>query len=289
MTNLSKLKYIDIHAHLNFTDFDNDRKEAVERTKKNNVFVINVGTQINTSIDAVLLAEKNQNMFATIGLHPLYINPFFDSKLPNDSQNDPQSMGFESQGQNFQKDRFIPLLKNPKVVGIGECGLDFFRISAKVADFKKSQIDNFKKQIEFAVEFDKPIMIHCRDAYDEIFQILSEYKKTAGQKLRGDLHFFAGSIEDARNFLDLGFDISFTGVITFAPQYFELVKFVPLDRIHAETDCPYVAPVPYRGKRNEPTFVIEVVKKIAEIKAQPIEVVSEQLISNAKKLFNLPI
>lgn len=280
---MKNIKYIDIHSHINFKDFDSDRDSVIERANENDVYIINIGTQINTSIDAVLLAQKNKNMFATIGLHPIYVNSL------SDESNDPESMGFTNQSKNFEKDRFSDLINNKLVVGIGECGLDFFRISGKVADYKNRQIENFKKQIEFAIEHDKPLMIHCRDAYDEVFSILSEYKKTAGQKLRGDLHFFAGNTDDARNFLDLGFDISFTGVITFAPQYGELVKFVPLDRIHAETDCPYVAPVPHRGKRNEPSFVIEIVKKIAEFKNQPLEIVSEQLIANAKRLFNLPI
>ncbi|HMP67562.1 MAG TPA: TatD family hydrolase [Candidatus Paceibacterota bacterium] len=279
------MKYIDIHAHLNFAAYDTDRADVISRIKNNNVFVINVGTQINTSTDAVVLAEQNDNMFATIGLHPIHVNHDF----ADESEISPESSGFTAGGENFDRERFLPLISHKKVVAVGECGLDFFHISRNVQEYKQRQEENFRKQIDFALEFDKPIMIHCRDAYSEVLTILKEYKKTAGRKLRGNIHFFAGSVEQAREFLNIDFTISFTGVITFASQYEELVKFVPLDRIHAETDSPYVAPAPFRGKRNEPTYVIEVAKRIAEIKGENIEKVSEQLLSNAKTLFNLPI
>jgi len=179
-------------------------------------------------------------------------------------------------------------LSNPKVVGIGECGLDFYHLEGNITAAKEKQGKAFRYQIDLAIKFDKPIMIHCRDAYPEVLQILKEYKKEFGDKLRGDIHFFAGTKNEAKSFLDLGFNISFTGVITFAPQYEELVDFVPIDRIHAETDCPYVAPIPHRGKRNEPAYVVHVVEKIAKIKGLTFDKTSAQLLKNAKKLFNLP-
>lgn len=283
------MKYIDIHAHLNFAAFDVDRDAVIGRTLKNNVSVINIGTQINTSTDAVLLAEKYDHMFAFVGLHPIHVNKSFHDEM----EIGPETKPFESRDADFDRSRFLNLMNSKKVVGVGECGLDFFRIVGDVEHYKTRQIENFKKQIEFALEFDKPLMIHCRDAYKEVFEILSGYKKMPlagkdGEKLRGNIHFFAGSIDDARKFLDIGFDISFTGVITFAPQYRELVEFVPIERIHAETDCPYVAPVPNRGRRNEPAFVIDTVNKMAEIKGVSVQKMSEQLIVNAKRLFNLP-
>ncbi len=204
-------------------------------------------------------------MFASIGLHPIYVGR-----------------------EEFKESIFIDLLQNPKVVAIGECGLDFYHLSGDVELLKEKQKEVFEKQIELAIKFDKPLMIHCRDAYPDVLKILNEYKKIAGDKLRGNIHFFAGTKDEARQFLELGFTLSFTGVITFAPQYRELVEFVPIDKIHAETDCPYVAPVPNRGKRNEPVFVIETVKKIAEMKGVSEEVLAKQLLLNAKKLFNLP-
>jgi TatD DNase family protein len=130
-------------------------------------------------------------------------------------------------------------------------------------------------------------MIHCRNAYDDVLDILKEYKKEAGKKLRGNCHFFAGTIDHAKEFLDMDFTISFTGVITFAKEYEELVKYVPLELMHAETDSPYVAPVPFRGGRNEPAFVEKVVNRIADIKEVSFEEVERQLIKNAKELYKL--
>ena len=139
-------------------------------------------------------------------------------------------------------------------------------------------------------------MIHCRDAYDDVLEILKDYKKSIKDgelgnfeesRLRGNCHFFAGTIDHAEAFINLGFTISFTGVITFAKEYADLIRFVPIEFMHAETDSPYVAPIPFRGKRNEPNFVIKVVNKIAEIKELPVEEVEEQLIKNAEKSFNL--
>ncbi len=258
-------KYIDIHAHINFADFSEDRDEVVSRAQKNGVSIINVGTRHTTSIEVTRLTEKYENMYATIGVHPIY-----------------------SDKEEFNENAFSELLENKKVVAIGECGLDYYHLSGDVEAMKEKQKEIFRKQIELAIKFDRPMMIHCRDAYGDILEILNEYKKTAGETLRGNIHFFAGTKNEAEKFLNLGFDLSFTGVITFAPQYKELVEFVPIDKIHAETDCPYVAPAPNRGKRNEPVFVIDVVKKIAEIKGISAEALSKQLILNAQKLFNLP-
>ena len=146
---------------------------------------------------------------------------------------------------------------------------------------------SFEAQIDIAVKYNKPLMIHCRDAYPEVLKILTDKKEIHGDKLRGNFHFFAGTLEEAQQILDLGFNFSFTGVITFAKQYEDLVKMAPLDRIFSETDCPYVTPAPYRGKRNEPAYVSEVVKKIAEIKEMDTEAVNAQIVKNAVNFFSL--
>jgi TatD DNase family protein len=177
------------------------------------------------------------------------------------------------------------LLKHPKVVGIGECGLDYYRLSA---DSAAKQKEAFIAQIDLANEAEKPLMLHIREAYGDALDILKTHANppAGGQ---GNAHFFAGTIEEARRFLDLGFTLSFTGAITFAKQYAELVEYVPLDMIQAETDCPFVAPVPYRGKRNEPAYVTEVVKKIAEIKKLPLEEVEKTLVENAKRVWRVEL
>lgn len=282
------MKYIDIHSHLNFAIFENDLEEVVARMRAQDLFCINIGTTEETSKRAVELADKYDNMYAIVGLHPIKVNPSY-----HDTDEDGENAATVPTGEDFDETIYKNLIQNKKVVGIGECGLDYYHANHEgkgnpnFEDEIARQKINFEKQIEFAIKNDLPIMIHCREAYDDVLIILKKFKSEAGEKLRGDVHFYAGNIEQAQQFLDLDFNISFTGVITFAKQYEELVKFVPIDRIHAETDCPYVAPAPFRGKRNEPVYSIEVVKKIAELKNLPVETVAEQLILNAKKLFKL--
>jgi TatD DNase family protein len=185
------------------------------------------------------------------------------------------------------------------VVAIGECGLDYFHIvdqksntknqnhKAKIIDIKNKQKEVFKKHIELALELDKPLMIHCRDAYPDVLEILNSYFLIHNSKLRGDIHFFAGNWETAQKFLDLGFYLSFTGVITFTHDYDEVIKKMPLGRLMIETDAPYVAPAPYRGKRNEPLFVAEVAKKIAALRGLIYDEVAVATVANARNLFDI--
>lgn len=277
-----KPKYVDIHSHVNFSAYDADREETVGRALDKDVWMINVGTQKHTSKSAVDLAEKYQEgVYAIIGLHPIHTSA---------SHHDKEELGegvkdFDSRGEVFDADFCRGLAKSKKVVGIGECGLDFFRKLEK--DAREKQETAFRAQIELAIELDLPLMIHCRDAYDETLSILREYKTKAGDRLRGDFHFFAGDVGTAQQILDLGFNLSFTGVITFAREYEKLVKFVPLDRMFSETDCPFVTPVPNRGKRNEPANVRDVVSKIARIRNEDSEKVRVKLIENALAFFKL--
>jgi TatD DNase family protein len=251
-----KPDFIDIHAHVNFPEYDLDRDEVVKRAKGSNTWMINVGTDEESSKKAVELAEKySEGVYAIIGLHP------------NDKEI-------------FNKDFYKTLAKSPKVVGIGECGLDYFR--SETEGDKVRQMEVFKAQIELSIEVNKPLMLHIRNAYGDAISVLKQYPKA-----RGNVHFFAGNIAEAKEFIDLGFTLSFTGVITFAKEYIELVKFVSLDKILSETDCPYVTPAPHRGKRNEPFYVNEVVKKIAEIKGESLEKVQKQLVENARHLFGV--
>lgn len=277
-------KFVDIHSHLQFNAFSDDFDEVVKRSLDSETWMINVGTNLKTSIDALALSEKYpEGVFTIIGLHPVHANASFHDKEELGEEGKP----FTSKGEEFNVEEFEKLISHPKVVGVGECGLDFFRIEGDKEVYVQRQINAFESQIDLAVKYDKPIMIHCRDAYPEVLEILSKKKEIYGDKLRGNFHFFAGTLEDAQKILDLGFNFSFTGVITFAEPYKELVKMAPLDRIFSETDCPYVTPAPYRGTRNEPVFVSEVVKKIAEIKGLGLEEVSVKLAQNAIDFFKL--
>ncbi len=281
---MNRPEYIDIHAHTNFTAFDADRKEVVQRCLDSRTWIINVGTQQDTSRKAVeMTKEFSEGVYAIIGLHPVHANA---------SYHDTEELGeggktFTSRGEVFDKDFYRVLAKQggKKVVGIGECGLDYYR--APSAEEQARQKTAFIAQIELALELDLPLMLHVRNAYRDVLDILKEYKEKYGDKLRGDTHFFAGTVEEAREFLALGFHLSYTGVVTFAKQYIELVQATPNDRIMSETDSPYVAPAPHRGKRNEPLFVQEVAHKIADLKAMDITICKKQLVDNAFRLFKL--
>lgn len=255
-------KYFDIHSHLNLLDYSEDLEEVLNRLKETETHTIVVGIDFESSKRAVELADKHEEIYACIGVHPA-----------------------DNPSASFEVDKFESLISSSKVVAIGECGLDFFHIK-KEEDFER-QKNLFFEQINFAIKHNKPIMIHSRDAYEEILEILEPLAKLYGPKLRGDLHFFTGSLEQAKRYWAIGFTTSFTGVITFARDYDEVIKNAPLDMIMSETDAPWVSPVPYRGKRNEPSYVSEVVKKIAEIRGEDLETVQKALVANTCRMFNL--
>jgi TatD DNase family protein len=277
-------KYIDIHSHVNFKAFDDDRDEVLKRALDNDTWVINVGTQIDTSRKAVEIAHQyKEGVYAIVGLHPIHTGAsYHDEKELGEGGKE-----FTSRGEVFNKNTYLELAKDPKVVGIGECGLDYFRCDVESIEKQKKA---FIEQIELANTVNKPLMLHIRnnpkdkthDAYVDSLELLKKYAK-----VKGDVHFFAGNTEDAKSFLDLGFTLSFTGVITFTSDYDEVIRNTPLNMIMSETDSPYVTPVPYRGKRNEPLYVSEVVKKIALIKGLPEDEVGQAIISNAKRVFGI--
>lgn len=251
--------------------------------------MINVGTQQDTSKRAVELAEKYNNCYAIVGLHPVHTSASYH----DESELGENMKAFTSRGEEFDIDYYRNLAKSNKVVAIGECGLDYYRLEK---DTKAVQEKAFIEQIELANELGLPLMIHTRDAkgnsasakadagvgnvYDDTYEILK-----AHAKVRGNVHFYAGNYEQAKKFFDIGFSVSFTGVITFAKDYEEVVRNAPLDMIHGETDCPYVAPIPYRGQRCEPWMVQEVYKKIASIRGEDEELVRAQLVENARHLY----
>ena len=275
MISLNQMKYIDIHCHLDFKDYDSDREEVLARMKNMGVGAITIGTDLESSKKAVAIAEANENLWATIGVHP-DITSQPPLKLRGGERSDGVILELEK------------LIASPKVVGIGECGLDYFRIKDESEKINQKKL--FESQIQFAIKHDKPLMLHCRDSYGDVLDILENYKEAGGPeaaKLRGNVHFFAGDISIAKKFLDLGFTMSFTGVITFTHDYDEVIKYLPTDSIMSETDAPFVAPASHRGKRNEPSFVIEGVKKMAEIRNENEEEFGQKIVENAKRVFNL--
>jgi len=279
-------QYFDIHTHVNFTAFDADRDATIKRALDAGVYMINVGTQKDTSAKAVEMANKyEQGVYAAVAIHPVHTGKsYHDEKELGEG-----GKAFTSRGEVFDAEYYRKLASDKKVVAIGECGLDYYHMEHGAWNMEQTekQKEIFRKHIELAIEVNKPLMLHVRSgggrsAYLDALAILKEYPKA-----KGDFHFFAGSLEEARAILDAGFYLSFTGVITFARDYDEVIKKAPLERIMAETDAPYVAPAPFRGKRNEPIHVREVVKAIAGIRGEPVGQVREQLFKNAQKLFGI--
>lgn len=272
--------YIDIHTHVNLSAFREDYDTVMHRAHEAGVSMINVGTQIDTSTRAVGFLERyREGVYATVGLHPIHTSPSFHDA---DELGD-EGRAFTSRGEVFDYDAYRALAQHPRVVAIGECGLDYYRDPSK--EERVRQIEAFEAQIALANEVGKPLMLHLRsgaggNAYKDAWEIL---KRTA--TVRGNSHFFAGSVEDAKRFWDMGYSTSFTGVITFTNDYDEVVRMAPCDLIHAETDAPYVAPKPYRGKRNEPLYVREVVARMATLRGVEEGVWREQLMGNARDFF----
>jgi TatD DNase family protein len=275
--------FIDTHAHLNLKEFKNDAEEVIKRTIGGDVFIINVGTDFETSKRAIELAEKYSGVYATVGFHP------------NDSSPPALLRKALQVGEEFNLSALRELAKNPKVVAIGETGLDYYRLKGDEFENKKRQKEIFKKQIELALELKKQLVIHCREAHstssgrahDDLLDILNSYFLIHNSSLRGVIHSFSGNLEQAEKYREMGFKIAFNGIITFSSDYNEVVLKTPLEDILIETDCPFLTPVPYRGKRNEPLYVIEIAKKIAEIKNLSLEKTEKQTTKNAKELFNI--
>lgn len=263
----SWVRAIDCHGHLNFDNYDADRDEVVARAKEAGVASIAVGVSAASSARAIELAGDGR--YATIGLHPLYV----------------KGGSTEEEGEDWDAAVFAGLAQNPAAVAIGECGLDYSRLPAEnVAGAKALQRAAFEGQISIAAAAGKPLMIHCRDAYDDVLGILDEAAR-GGLSPTANFHFFAGSEDHLRVILDRGFTVSFTGVITFAESYAPLVRYAPWDRILSETDCPYVAPKPHRGQRNEPAFVWETVRALAALKGLDEAAASAHLLGNARRVF----
>lgn len=268
---MTAVRYVDAHCHLQFEQYAKDDTELIEEMRTRGVAGIVVGVDYESSRRAVALAEAHEHLFASIGLHPN-----------------------REKGEWYEAAKYRKLAKSPKVIAIGECGLDYYRPVEINEEVKHKQKSIFNDQIVLAAELDKPLIIHCRpskgtmDAYHNLIFILEEAKQKHPD-LRGDIHFFVGGVEEMRALAELGFTVSFTAVITFARDYDEVIRATPLMNILAETDAPYVAPASRRGSRNDPLAVIEVVNTIADIRNEDPEAVRAALFQNAKRLFALPM
>ncbi len=279
------MKYFDAHTHVNFVAYNSDREKSIARAKEAGVGMNVVGTQFDTSSSAVALAEKHDHVYATIGLHPIHTSKsYHDEKelgpsFAEASKGKDGVEGFTSRGEVFDFAAYQKLGASPRVIAVGECGLDYFRLEEKTKEVQK---EAFVQQIELANSLGKPLMLHVREAYDDALEVLKSHAK-----VKGDVHFFAGDWGVAKRFLDFGFTLSFTGVITFTHDYDEVVKNTPLDMLLSETDAPYVTPAPHRGKRNESAYVPLIVEKIAAIRGEDLDLVRTQLFKNAQRVFGI--
>jgi TatD DNase family protein len=252
--------YIDTHAHLTMPEYS-DLNEVLLRAKDAKVeAIINASFDLGSSRASVCLSGDSDLVFAAVGIHPHHAEEVTAAALSE----------------------LKHLLSDPRVVGVGETGLDYF----KMQNTRESQINAFRAALRLAQEVDKPAIIHCRDAQEDVIKIMKEENKG---KLKGVFHCFAGDDELIEFAKEIGFYISFTGNLTFkkTQRVCENVSKVPLSMLLLETDCPYLAPEPFRGKRNEPAYVYYIAKAIAEIKGVAIEEVAKATTQNAKDLFKI--
>lgn len=251
----------DTHAHLNAEQFEEDLKDVIERAQQEGVEnMVIVGFDRPTITKAMELVEKYEFMYASVGWHPVDAIDMTDDDLAWIEE----------------------LASHPKVVALGEMGLDYYWDKSP----KEIQKEVFRKQIKLAKKVKLPIIIHNREATADIVDILRE--EGAGE-VGGIMHCFSGSVEVAEECIQMNFHISLGGPVTFknARKPKEVAEAIPLEKLLIETDCPYLAPHPYRGKRNEPSYVRLVAEQIAEIKGIPFEEVAKQTTNNAKKLFGI--
>jgi TatD DNase family protein len=280
---------IETHAHLDYPDFANDFDDVLRRATDAGVTrIITIGTSVESSRRAIDLAEKYPNIFAVIGVHPTY-------------------------ALQVAEDVITPLrelAKNPRVAAIGEIGLDYHhlpsveaakqkhiqvfnalqseteeQIEARIEDgaYKSKQAELFEQLLDLAVEFRLNVVIHQRDAWDDTLEILRDY----GRQVSGVFHCFGGTLNQANEVLDLGHLVSFTGIVTFknGKQVREVAAKVPIDRFMVETDCPYLAPVPFRGKRCEPAHTRLVAEEIAKARGASLEEIAGATTATAEEFF----
>lgn len=275
--------YIDTHAHVNFNVYKDDAEEILKKSLDREIWVVNVGSQYSTSKRAVEMAKKySEGIYACVGLHPIHLKKGI---VKHKDDEELEEIEIPANGEEFDYQKYLELAKKEKVVAIGEVGLDYhhFDETDNISELIQKQKEVFLEFIKIANEVKKPVMIHCWDAYDDLYEILQSHPV----KKRGIIHSFVGGYKTAQKFIDLGYKIGLNGIITYGISYDRLIKEIDLENIVVETDCPYLTPVPQKGERNEPILVELVAQKIANIKGISLEEVARITTENAKKIFNI--
>lgn len=264
--------FVDIHSHIHFEQYDADRAEVLKRLADAGGATIAIGTNRETCDQVLEVSIEHENVFACVGVYPVDIHEreddvlYIEKLLADDAQ---------------QGDANVP----GRIVAVGECGLDYAGNPSD--EHKQHQKRLFEAQIDMAVRYGKPVMIHCRDAYEDTLAIVEAKRAEYGERFHAHMHFFAGPLDILERLMAAGGTVSFTGVITFARQYDEVVKAVPVDWLMPETDSPYVTPAPHRGMRNEPLFVREVIAKLAEIRGVDEADLALAMRANVERVFGV--
>jgi TatD DNase family protein len=279
-------RLIDTHCHLHFPAYDSDRDAVLSRMREKEIWGITIGTAMENSRKGIEFAEKRPDVWTTVGLHPSHTtNPHHDENegAVEESSSDPDIL------------REIAS-SSKKVVAIGESGLDFYRFDdvEDVEAAKEKQEESFRNHIDVAHELDLPLVIHCREALGRLAEMIQD-AQSGKRKVKGVVHSFTGTWEEAKPLLDLGLYIAVNGIATFplrkTPDSNEAIdrtiEHIPLDRLLLETDAPYLAPAPYRGKRNEPAYVEEVAKHVARVRGVSFDEVAAATTDNARNLFGI--
>jgi TatD DNase family protein len=251
---------IDTHAHIDFPEFDSDRQQVIDSAFESGLSaIINIGTDLTSSIKSVELADANERIFAAVGFHP----------------HDARNYGPED------RERLARIAQHPKVAAIGEIGLDYYR------DYSPRDVQRsvFVDQLAMAREFEMPVVVHVREAMHDCLRILSRER---AYLVGGVLHCFPGTVEDARRAADMNFMVSYGGSLTFRKsKSISTASEVPLESIILETDCPFITPEPYRGKRNQPAYVRYAYRALAKIRDVPFDELEKIIDDNARRLFNM--
>jgi TatD DNase family protein len=254
------VELFDTHAHLHFPEYAHDLDAVLARARAAGVTrQVTVGTDVDTSRAAVALAGRERDVWASVGVHP-----------HDAARADAAALA-----------EIERLAGAPRVVAVGEIGLDYFRDLSP----RDVQLAAFRRQLELAARLGKPVIVHCREAHDDVLRILGEARVAAGV-----MHCFSGDVDVARRCLDLGLVISLAGPVTYpnARALPAVARFVPGDRLVIETDCPFLPPQGYRGKRNEPAYLAITAARVAELRGEPIEALAARLTDNARRLFGVP-
>lgn len=277
---------IDTHAHINFNAFKADGDEVIRRALAEETWMILVGAEAKTSKRALEYANRyEKGVYAAVGLHPMHTQ---EQEARGEDYN------FTTREEEFSYDVYEKLAQFKKVVAVGEIGLDYYHIDIRfdASEVKQKQKEIFWRQLELAKNLKLPVIIHCRQAHDDMLSILKKFRNEHKDALPKDkpwgvMHCFSGDEELAWQYFSLGFNISFTGLITFSAQWDDLIRRLPGDKFMIETDCPYMTPEPFRGQRNEPALVKKVAERIAAIKNLSFERIAELSAANAKRLFKI--